>query len=99
MPRETFINFFYKINNILPKNDKYYFLLDNARIHHYKKLKEYIKKTNIEFIYNVPYMPEFNPIELVFKDFKTYLKGKQLTKSNILKMKQKKNYVLSKTTY
>jgi len=30
-----------------------------------KKLKEYINKKNINVIYNIPYCPEFNPIENV----------------------------------
>jgi len=38
---------------------------DNAKIHHTKKLKEYIKKKNINVLYNIPYCPEFNPIENV----------------------------------
>jgi transposase len=60
--------------------------LDNARIHHYKKLKKFIKnQTNINFIYNVPYSPQFNPIEFVFKDAKQILKNKNITKSNIIK--------------
>lgn len=40
-------------------------LMDNAKIHHTKKLKEYIKKKNINVLYNIPYCPEFNPIENV----------------------------------
>jgi transposase len=38
-------------------------LMDNAKIHHTKKLKEYINKKNIKVLYNIPYCPEFNPIE------------------------------------
>ncbi len=30
-----------------------------------KKLKEYINKKNIKVLYNIPYCPEFNPIENV----------------------------------
>jgi len=43
---------------------------DNARIHHSKKVKEYAKNNNINMIYNPPYSPEFNPIELIFNKLK-----------------------------
>ena len=39
--------------------------MDNAKIHHTKKFKAYIKKKNINVFYNIPYCPEFNPIENV----------------------------------
>ena len=39
---------------------------DNVRIHHSKKVKEFCKDNNINLIYNPPYSPEFNPIELIF---------------------------------
>ena len=39
--------------------------MDNATIHHTKKIKEYIKKKDINVIYNMAYCPEFNPIENV----------------------------------
>ena len=38
--------------------------MDNATIHHTKKIKEYIKKKDINVIYNMAYCPEFNPIEM-----------------------------------
>jgi transposase len=47
------------------KNKNKYLLMDNARIHHTKKLKAYVKKKNINIIYNIPYCPQFNPIENV----------------------------------
>ena len=43
---------------------------DNARIHHSKKVKEYAKNNNINMVYNPPYSPEFNPIELIFNKLK-----------------------------
>lgn len=67
---------------------KYYLLMDNARIHHYNKLKEYIKTTNkFECIYNLPYCPEYNPIEYLFNEFKYNLK------KCIIKNKTIKKYI------
>ena len=62
-----FLNFIKNIISKIDLSDKVYLLMDNARIHHYKKLKEMINENpKVEIIYNVPYMPEFNPIEHVF---------------------------------
>ena len=47
---------------------------DNARCHHSKKVKEYCLKNNINMIYNPPYIPEFNPIELIFNKLKIEFK-------------------------
>jgi len=47
------------------KNKNKHLLMDNAKIHHTKKLKEYTKNKNINILYNIPYCPEFNPIENV----------------------------------
>jgi transposase len=60
-------------------------LLDNARIHHYKKIKEFIiTKPKIEFIYNIPYTPETNPIERVFNDLKRDLRNKKIDNFNLV---------------
>ena len=50
-----------------------YLLMDNARIHHSKSIKEYISNTPHQIIYNVPYCPEYNPIEMVFSKFKSII--------------------------
>ena len=63
----SFLDFIKELIMKLKPNEKYYLLIDNARIHHAKILKEYIKDiSNIEMIYNVAYSPEYNPIERVF---------------------------------
>ncbi len=63
--REQFLDFIKAINDKI--YSKKYLLLDNARIHHYKKLKDFIiQQNNIDFIYNIPYTPEFNPIKYIF---------------------------------
>ncbi len=47
------------------KHKDKHLLMDNAKIYHTKKLKEYIKKKNMKVLYNIPYCPKFNPIENV----------------------------------
>ena len=49
-------------------------LVDNCRVHHSKKVAEFIKANKIEFIFNVPYGPEFNPIERVWSKIKLAFK-------------------------
>jgi len=58
-------------------------LLDNARIHHAKLLKEYMKTQSNKFIYNVPYSPEYNPIERVFSMIKYTLKNTNYTNNTL----------------
>jgi transposase len=57
----------------LPKNKNY--LMDNARIHHNKDLKLMFKN---RIIYNVPYSPETNPIEMFFSELKSNLRKELL---------------------
>ena len=38
-------------------------LLDNARIYHYNKVKQFAIENNITLLFNSPYSPIFNPIE------------------------------------
>jgi transposase len=45
-------------------------VLDNARIHHAKIVKEYMDTIDNEFIFNAPYTPDYNPIEKVFGKLK-----------------------------
>lgn len=59
---DKFLKFIREINY---KHKDKHLLMDNAKIHHTKKLKEYINKKNIKVLYNIPYCPEFNPIENV----------------------------------
>ena len=57
------------------KKNNWSIIIDNARIHYYKKFKEYINIVkNVKIIYNVLYSPETNPLERIFKDIKKYLK-------------------------
>ena len=83
---EIFLHFIKELLIYFPKNENRKIILDNARIHHYRKLKEYIKKTNnVDFIYNIPYSPESNPIEKVFNEIKQKLKKVKFNNENILR--------------
>jgi transposase len=57
-------------DKVKPKMKKANLLMDNARIHHYTKFKEYTKNNDMNIIYNIPYCPEYNPIEYVFNILK-----------------------------
>jgi transposase len=50
-------------------------LMDNAIIHRTVEVKEFLKDNNIKTIYNVPYSPQFNPIELVINVIKGHVKN------------------------
>ena len=80
---KIFTNF---INELKQKTEKkkINILLDNARIHHSKYLKENVNK-DVNFIYNIPYTPEFNPIEQMFSKLKYLLRKSNITNKNILK--------------
>ena len=63
-----------------------YLLVDNARIHHSKIVKEYMHSLTNKFIFNVPYSPEYNPIEIIFSKFKTALrKMKNISTTKLIK--------------
>lgn len=64
---QTYLDFIKENIDIL-KNET--LIQDNARIHHSKIFKEYAKEKSINLIFNPPYTPEFNPIELVFRKAK-----------------------------
>ena len=84
---KIFTNF---INELKCKtgNEKINILLDNARIHHLKYLRNNVNN-DINFIYNIPYTPEFNPIEQMFSKLKYLLRKSILTNKNTL------NYITS----
>ncbi len=72
---ETFLKFIEELIGKIDENK--YLLMDNARIHHTKRLKEYVAKNNHKIIYNVPYSPEYNPIEKVFSKLKSMVRRKE----------------------
>lgn len=70
--------------NETDKDNKYYkYLMDNARIHHNKSLDDKIKD---KIIYNIPYCPEYNPIEYFFNKLKHEVKKNDINNMNELKI-------------
>ncbi len=63
---EIFLDF---IKDIPNKKGKYLFL-DNACIHHSKIVSKFVKDKKINLLFNVPYCPEYNPIEYMFSKLK-----------------------------
>lgn len=51
---------------------KVFLILDNHRVHHSKKVKEYVAKykDKLELFYLPPYCPDMNPQELMNQDVK-----------------------------
>lgn len=70
---------FNKFMKTLPTNKIY--LMDNARIHHNKDLK---MKVGNKIIYNVPYSPETNPIEMLFSELKSKLRKELIINEKII---------------
>ena len=68
------IEIFLKFLRQLIKNQykKIFLILDNLRVHHAKKVKEWQQKhkDKIEFYFLPAYSPELNPDELVNQDVK-----------------------------
>ena len=55
-------------------------------MHGYIIIIKYINSSreNIKILYNLPYTPETNPIEKVFKDVKQYLRNVVIKHDNII---------------
>jgi hypothetical protein len=84
---ETFNNY---INYISRKTKLNNYYLDNARIHHYKKVKTTMKYKRINVIYGVPYNSQLNIIENFFRSFKTKIRNTNLNeRTNIEKIIRK----------
>lgn len=66
------------MKEIIEKTDKKYkFLMDNALIHKTKILSELMNSHKREIIYNIPYSPEYNPIEMVFSKVKSMVRRRR----------------------
>ncbi|CAG8440272.1 11529_t:CDS:2 [Ambispora leptoticha] len=81
-----FHDFILDVKSKLLTDDKYYLLLDNAKIH--KAIKALLKekrlpildlfiKMNIDPLYLVPYTPQLNPVELCFNFLRGYVEDKR----------------------
>jgi len=70
--------------NLMDKQHKNIYFMDNARIHKTKKFNELCKKLNLQIIYNAPYQSKYNPIEFVFSLLrKSIQKGVNNTQNDI----------------
>lgn len=50
----------------LNHNKKVVIVMDNLAVHKTKDVKSLMRELNFEWIWVVPYSPEYNPIELTF---------------------------------
>ena len=84
---KDFLNFLYKLRH---KEKKKWIILvvDNARIHHAKKVKKYAKEHFIKLVYLPPYSPELNPIEFLRKRIKRMYQKIQRKHDNIMRWVQ-----------
>jgi len=76
---ETFKNFIINLMNKITNG--MYLLLDNARIHHSRIVKDYTEQTENKLLYSVPYSPDYNPIENIFSIIKNEIRKKNFTTS------------------
>ena len=91
--KDNFVEFIKGLIKKLDKNKTYYLLLDNASIHRSNVFKQLIEDhKNINIIYNVPYMPEYNPIEMVFSKIKYFIRKQE---NNYNKVNLKNNILNS----
>ena len=71
---------------------KVFFILDNLRVHHSKKVTEWIDnhKTEIALFHLPPYSPEYNPDEYLNNDLKRNI-GTQAMVKNINELEDNTN--------
>ena len=71
---------------VFKKYKNHLIILDNARSHQNKYIKDAITKSGNDYLYSVPYTPKTNAIEMFFNQLKHYLKlNKKVMKYNELK--------------
>jgi transposase len=84
---EAFLIFLKEIHKKV--KGKIFLIVDNARIHHAKKVKEYIEsQRKISLFYLPAYAPDINPVELFNNAFKINIR-----KSNAMKSEELISYV------
>ena len=52
--------------------------MDNCRVHHSKKVAKFLEENKIEAVFNIPYGPEYNPIERVWAKLKAEFKKRKM---------------------
>jgi transposase len=61
------------------KPETFVLFLDNCRVHHSKKITQFLLENRIEVIFNVAYAPQYNPIERVWAQIKYLFKKEKMT--------------------
>jgi transposase len=74
---DSFIEF---LQHLLERNDPINTVLfmDNCSVHHSRKVKNFCESVNLKVIFNIPYCPQFNPIERVWAIVKNTYKRRKL---------------------
>ena len=91
--KERMVEFLEK--HIFKKYKNHLIVLDNARSHQNKMVKDAITKSGNKYLFSVPYTPKTNVIEMFFNQLKHYLKlNKRIMRYNDLKNEIK--YSISK---
>ena len=78
MDSDNLIDFMRRL--VYDSTKKVFLILDNLRVHHSKKVQEWLEKhkDKIEVFFLPPYAPEYNPDELVNSDLKRSVGRKRL---------------------
>lgn len=80
-------NFVTFLSSFLPSVQNHTLLMDNVNFHHSKSVTNLVNLSSNSILYNVPYNPQTNPIEFVFKIIKDFVKSKMVSvKTNIKKL-------------
>ena len=66
---DRFIDYLTKLREANP-DDKIALFMDNLSAHTSDRSKEAMRERGFRWIYNVPYSPDYNPIEYVFSQVK-----------------------------
>ncbi|XP_029656061.1 uncharacterized protein LOC115229946 [Octopus sinensis] len=84
--KEFFVNYIVNLKSACIDNgiESPVFIMDNAKIHHYKLLKSKMSELNLEILYLLPYSPFLNPIENVFSKWKNHIIRGNAKKENEL---------------
>lgn len=67
---EVFEQFLRGLLGRYPVREKCLFFMDNARVHKEDTIKRMLEFTNHHYVFNAPYTPEMNPIEMFFSQWK-----------------------------
>tara|TARA_B110000908_G_scaffold15267_1_gene17416 strand:- start:745 stop:1512 length:768 start_codon:yes stop_codon:yes gene_type:complete len=87
-------------NNILSKMKNKLLLFDNARSHIAKSVLESIKNSGNDYVLNIPYHPQTNPIESFFSELKHYIKlDSKIEYNDLLKSIKKSIKKIKKSHY